>query len=173
MTRDELIYKIQQAFADVTYPGESALTTSSYGDEPLALIKEFSGKKDWRQLDPQFLDQAPDGWGSAMSFFSNAAFQFYLPAYLIADIRGELRCVDPTSRLCSFLAFPGETKIANIWGGGTMEERRREEFNRYDKAKVSAIVAYLQWKLESFEEDILIEAALVNYWLKLSIFSED
>jgi hypothetical protein len=67
--------------------------------------------------------------------------------------------------LCSFLAFPGETKIAKIWGGGTMEERRRKEFNRYDVAKVSAIVDYLWWKLASFEDDIVIEEALVNYWL--------
>jgi len=46
-----------------------------------------------------------------------------------------------------------------------MEERRRKEFNRYDVAKVSAIVDYLWWKLASFEDDIVIEEALVNYWL--------
>jgi hypothetical protein len=165
MIRDKLINKIKQAFTDVTYPSDNALTDSTYGDEPAALIKEFSGKNDWQQLDPQFLDRAPDGLGSALSFFSNNALQFYLPAYLIADICGELRCVDPAYRLCSYLAFPGETKIAKIWGGGTMEERAREEFNRYDAAKVSAIVAYLQWKLESVEEDIEIKEALVNYWL--------
>lgn len=169
MMHDELIQKIKKAFADVTYPGDNALTSSNYGDEPAALIKEFSGKKDWQQLGPQFLDQAPNGWGSALSFFSNDALQFYLPAYLIADIRGELRCVDPAYRLCSYLAFLGETNIAKIWGSGTMEKLAREEFDRYDVAKVSAIVAYLQWKLESVEEDIVIEKALVNYWLDRNV----
>jgi hypothetical protein len=50
-----------------------------------------------------------------------------------------------------------------------MEELTCEEFNRYDVAKVSAIVAYLQWKLESVEEDIVIEEALVNYWLDRNV----
>ena len=36
--------------------------------------------------DPSTLiDRAPDGFGSALSFFSDEAFRFYLPAYLIAD----------------------------------------------------------------------------------------
>lgn len=50
-----------------------------------------------------------------------------------------------------------------------MEERACKEFDRYDAAKVSAIVAYLQWKLESVDEDTAIEDALVNYWLDRNV----
>ncbi len=85
-----LIQKIEQAFANVEYSGDDNLTDSTYGEEPAALIEDFRGKTDWRALDPAFLNQAPDGWGTALSFFSADALRFYLPAYLIADIRGLL-----------------------------------------------------------------------------------
>ena len=50
---------------------------------------------DWQSLSPQFIDGSPDGLASALCFFSHAAFQFYLPAYLIADADGLLERVDP------------------------------------------------------------------------------
>jgi hypothetical protein len=163
----DLIAKIKQAFAHVPYPGNESLTDSTYGDEPAALVKEFCGKTDWQTLDAKFLDQAPDGWGSALSFFSGAALQFYLPAYMIADIGGKLLLTDPSSRLCSSLVSPvAENKIAKVWGGGTMGERAREAFAHYDAQQVAAIVDYLWWKLASRDGyDPTIEQAMENYWL--------
>ncbi|BFM39023.1 DUF6714 family protein [Synechocystis sp. LKSZ1] len=164
---NELIAKIKQAFAHVNYPGDDSLTDNHNGDEPTALIKAFFRKTDWQKLDAKFLDQTPDGWGSALSFFSNAAFQFYLPAYMIADIRGELLLSDPSIRLCSSLVSMVENKkIAKVWGGGTMGERAREEFAHYDAQQVSAIVSYLWWKLEASDDyNPMIEQAMENYWL--------
>lgn len=164
---DALIAKIERAFADVPYPGDADLTDSTYGEEPAALVEEFRGKSDWRKLDAAFLDQAPDGWGSALSFFSGNALRFYLPAYLIADIRGRLEHSDPAVRLCASLTPLGEgRKIARIWGGGTMGERARAEFGRYSAEQVSAIVAYLWWKLEGDSYcDPIVEQAMENYWL--------
>lgn len=168
MRVDDLVTRIEQAFANVQYPGDNDLTESTYGEEPPALVEEFRGKDDWRKLDSGFLDQAPDGWASALSFFSSNALRFYLPAYMIADIRGELASSDPAIRLCSSLTPLGEKqKIAKMWGGGTMGERARAEFANYDAQQVSAIVAYLMWKLESIGGyDPTIEQALENYWLE-------
>ena len=70
-----LVEKIEVAFADVLYPGDDCLT-DSFGEEAEALDVEFRGKTNWKELDPGFLNQAPDGWGSALSFFSAAALQF-------------------------------------------------------------------------------------------------
>lgn len=166
LPRDELIAKIEQAFADVAYPGDDDLTDSTYGEEPAALVRDFRGKTDWRRLDATFLDQAPEGWGTAVSFFSANALRFYLPAYMIADIRGQL-ARDPVSRLCSSVTPIGEQqKIAKIWGGGTMGERARADFARFSAEQVAAIVSYLWWKLESSDGyDPTIEQALENYWL--------
>ena len=164
----ELIEKIEQAFADVKYPGDDDLTSSTYGEEPAALVEDFTGRTIWQNIDVAFLNQAPDGWGTALSFFSARAFRFYLPAYLIADIRGELDSYDPVSRLCTWVT-PSEAKqrIAEIWGGGTMGERATAEFAELNAAQVSAIVEYLWWKLEAAGGHApTIEQALENYWLE-------
>ncbi|MBN2493953.1 MAG: hypothetical protein JXR96_05115 [Deltaproteobacteria bacterium] len=165
---DELIDRIERAFADVAYPGDGELTDSTYGDEPAALVEVFRGKDDWRALESAFLDQAPGGWASALSFFSPGALRFYLPAYLIADLRGELMTSDPSVRLCSSVTPLGASeKIAEIWGGGTMGERAREAFALFDAAQVEVIVAYLWWKLEALGgRDPTIEQALESYWLE-------
>ena len=62
----QLIDEIEQAFADTKYPGDNDLTGSSYGDEPIALVNDFRGNTDWKQLDHGFLNQAPEGWGTAL-----------------------------------------------------------------------------------------------------------
>jgi hypothetical protein len=162
-----LIDRIEAAFSDAVYPGDANLTDSKYGEEPEALAEDFRGKDDWKSLDPDFLNQAPDGWGSALSFFSAAALQFYLPAYLIADIRGTLVCGDATTRLCAFLTPQMEArKIARFYGGGTPGEHARAEFASFTPEQVSAIVAYLWWKLDTEGYNPTIEQALENYWLE-------
>ncbi len=170
-----LIDKIERAFAEVEYPGDDDLTDSSYGEEPEALVNDFRGKTDWKQLDVAFLNQAPEGWGSALSFFSDNALRFYLPAYLIADIRSDLDCHDPAVRLCSSLTPSGESrKIAKMWGGGTMGARARACFAMFSTEQLSAIVAYLWWKLDvKAGHDPTIEQALENYGLEHDTASED
>lgn len=162
-----LIDKIETAFAEVVYPGDNNLTDSTYGEEPAALVEEFSGKADWRALDAAFLDQAPDGWCSALSFFSGPALKFYLPAYLIADLKGQLQTADPGFRLCwGVTPMAAGKKIAKAWGGGTIGESTSAQFELFGAAQVAAIVDYLWWKLESLGGyDPTIEQALENYWL--------
>lgn len=167
----ELIDKIEQAFADVRYPGDNELTDSTHAEESAALVEDFTGRTIWQDVDVGFLNQAPDGWGSALAFFSARAFRFYLPAYLIADIRGELDYPDPVSRLCSPVTPLGANRrIANIWGGGTMGERATAEFAEFNAAQVSAVVAYLWWKLEACGgHNPTIEQALESYWLERDV----
>lgn len=168
---NSLIQQIEQAFADVTYPGDDDLTNSTYGPEPAALIAEFRGKTDRQKLNAAFLNQAPDGWGTALCFFSNNALRFYLPVYLVADIRGELELPDPVSILCASLCPGGaEQRIPKQFGGGTMGARARVKFDKYTPVQVSAIVAYLHWKQEVADgNDLLIEHALKAYWLERNI----
>ncbi|MEM6484527.1 MAG: DUF6714 family protein [Pseudomonadota bacterium] len=161
-----LITQILEAFAEVRFPGDDNLAINTYGDEAPALIAEFTGKDDWRSLDPKFLDQAPDGWANALCFFSAAARQFYLPAYLIADLREQLEEQDPAFILTTSLTPNADReRIARIWGGGTMGERARESFDFYSSAQAQVIVDYLFWKLEDRWYDAGIEHALEHYWL--------
>ena len=160
----ELIEKIKVAFATVEYPGDRDITSSTYGEEPAALQREFIGKRDWRSIDSKFLDQSPEGWHTALSFFSDRAFHFYLPAYLIADLQEELTEVYPEFHLYYGLTATNEnTKIADIWGGGTVGSHARQRFNHFSTAQAAVIVDYLQWHLSSSEDPEIIQA-LDNYW---------
>ncbi len=164
----KLIAAIESAFAEGEFPGEDQLTDSTYGDEPAALIDEFRDQRDWRALTTEFLNNAPDGFGSALSFFSAGALRFYLPAYLIADLEDRLISGnDPAFRLCNNVTPGGEkVKLAKLWGGGTMGERDRACFDAFSAQQVAAIVAYLWWKLEqSGGHDEVIEQAMMHYWL--------
>ena len=159
-----LVGRVRAAFADVVYPGDDRLT-DSMGDEPDALREDFRGRDDWTALDIAFLNQAPDGWASALSFFSGEALRFYLPAYLVADLEGTLMCSEPSYRLCAFVTPMMEgRKLAQFYGGGTLGEHARREFALFDAAQVTVIVDYLWWKLDQ-GYDPTVEQALENYWL--------
>ncbi len=75
---------IAAAFRATPYPGDAFLQGSFDGCEPAEEVAHFQGKADWEALEPAFLDARY----CALSFFSEAGFRFYLPAYLVADVRG-------------------------------------------------------------------------------------
>lgn len=165
MKNQDLIERIRAAFAEVPFPGDDDLAGVSHGDEPAAVRRDFAGKDNWQMLDARFLDQAPEGWATALAFFSPAAYRFYLPAYLIADIRGELSAVDPSFSLCwAFREPTSSRRIAAAWGGGTVREHAAERFSTFDSVQCKVILAYLRWKQSSDAMDDLIERAIDNYW---------
>lgn len=163
-----LIDQIERAFSDVPYPGDDDLAIDSYGDEPEAVARAFRGHRDWRALGAAFLDDAPEGWGTALSFFSDRAYRFYLPAYLIAHVHGHEFRTDPGVSL-SFGVTPQDEgrKLAQMWGGGTLGDHARRRFEPFDAYQVQAIVAYLWWRLDQYgEEDGSVAQALEHYWLE-------
>ena len=163
----EIATIIRVAFADVPYPGDANLRGSSEGDEPFLLEKEFVGRDDWQALDPKFLDQAPERLSSALSFFSDDAFRFYLPAYLIADLEKKLESADPVFHLCHGLDDASSNEAINPrrYGTETWFEYAADRFSLFSKKQAIAIVAYLKFKAEQdrFERE-RIEQALDNYW---------
>lgn len=166
MTPEALIARIEAAFEEGAWPGDAHLASDSYGDEPAAVARDFAGRNDWRSLDAAFLDQAPEGWSSALSFLSPEAYRYYLPAYLIADVLGRLTRVDPSFRLCAFLAPQSAgQKIAKVFGGGTMGDHARNLFDGFTMEQAAAITAYLRWKVETDPcADPEISEALRIYW---------
>lgn len=155
------------AFASVERPGNWALRGSDEGEEPYLLEKEFQDKTDWRTLDAEFLDQAPDGYSSALSFFSDEAFRYFLPAYLIADLDSSLRMVDPLFHLCHGLDDASRNKPVNPrrFGARNWYEAKRHKFAVFTGDEARAILAYLRYKAahDAFEKR-RIEEAIKNYW---------
>ena len=164
---EQLLARVERAFRGVPHPDDDGLTDCTYGHEPEALRSSFSGKTDWRALDATFLNRALDGSGGALALFSDRAFRFYLPAYIVADIQGRLEHDFPASCLCAGVTAQDEGKrLAKAWGGGTMGERARRRFGLFDEEQRACVVAYLWWKLGVDAcEALTIEQALETYWL--------
>ena len=159
--------QIRQAFDHVKFPGDWCLRGSNEGDEPYLLEQEFASKTDWRSLDTKFIDQAPDGYGSALSFFSDEAFHFYLPAYLIADIDDKLEQHDPVFHLTHGLGDRDRSSKVNPlrYGERTWFDAQRHQFAMFNKQEAAAIVAFLRFKHQIDEYSRpQIEQALRNYW---------
>lgn len=145
--------EIATAFSDVTFPGANQLVDSKT-HEGQAVASAFKNCTDWRSLDAEFLNSAPDGLGSALNFFSAKAFQFFLPAYLLADLNGKLPFVEPDYSLC----YPH----SDSWDGRTDGDDRYAVFTR---AQCEVIVKYLKVRLERCD-DPMIEKSLERYWTK-------
>jgi hypothetical protein len=163
---------IFKAFAAVEFPGDWCLINSHEGNEPFLLEQEFKGKDNWRSLDASFIDQAPGGFGTALSFFSDEAFHFYLPAYLLADLDGRLKQADPVFHLTHGLDRVSRHEKINPrrYGERTWFEYARYKFAIFNGQERAAIAGYLKYKRDSETlaelEKVRIDDALGNYWLR-------
>ena len=162
--------QIREAFAGVEFPGDWCLINSREGTEPMLLEREFKGKDDWKGLDPSFIDQAPDGFGTALSFFSDEAFHYYLPAYLLADLDGLLKQADPVFHLTHGLERTSRQEKVNPrrYGERTWFDYARHKFAMFNQSERAAITAYLQHKRSTDAltgpEKSRIDDAISNYW---------
>ena len=161
--------QIAEAFAGVAYPGDDNLRNSDEGIEPFLLEEAFKGQEDWTRIPPDFIDQAPDGYASALSFFSPEALRFYLPAYLLADLDGVLEQADPVFYLTHGLTNGTKDTFINPqrYGEYTWFEYVKARFAGFSLEETRAIRAFLihqQKRALTKHEQLTIAEALENYW---------
>jgi hypothetical protein len=161
--------QIAAAFASVPAPPVWCLTNSREGEEPELLERDFRDKRDWRSLTSEFLDQAPDGYASALSFFSDEAFRYYLPAYMIADLRGELQRADVLFHLTHGVDNAHREKLVNPtrYGNRNWFDAMRHRFSIFDSAQREVIAKYLEHRESVADiepERRAAREALDNYW---------
>jgi catechol 2,3-dioxygenase-like lactoylglutathione lyase family enzyme len=175
LTRAALEEQIKTAFSTVPPPPVWCLSNSQEGDEPLQVEQAFRDKRDWRALSPEFLDSAPDGLASALSFFSDEAFRFYLPAYLLADLGGHLHQVDVLFHVTHGLddASKGQPVNPLRYGSRTWFDSASHKFAIFDTAQAAAIAAFIEYKIESPDtadfERVTACQALDNFWIGRTI----
>jgi len=178
--QDTTIAEIHRAFGRNEYPGDKYLLGSLEGSEPLEVVNPFKNRRDWTTIDAAFLD----AHYSALSFFSEAGFRFYLPAFLIADVRRELQTADPLFPLThgfsdamvdlpagrrTFKRVIGRSRLMNPlrYGAMTSHDYARFRLSVFTRDEAVAIVAYLRYRRDVEEIDAtLIDAALNAYWLE-------
>jgi len=180
MRKEELIEQIREAFAATPYPGDGFLQGTLEGCEADEEVGAFIGKTDWRALNSTMLD----AHYCALSFFSEGGFRFFLPAYLIADLREELLTADPLFHLWHgfanvsaevpvgpqiFRRGSGGKRLLNPkrYGAMTWTDYARHRLSVFTQEEARAIVAYMTYKREHGTMDLdtsRIDAALKEFW---------
>ena len=180
--RETVIEKIEAAFAGNESPGGCFLQGSFEGCEPYDEVGPFEKLENWRGIEASFLD----GHANALSFFSEAGFRFFLPAYLISDVRGQLYTANPLFHLThgfsdwttevpagdrTLQMRQGRSAFINPrrYGAMTSYDYARYRLSVFTREEAGAIVAYLEFKRDS-DHDVVdktsIDAALESFWLE-------
>src|ERR1700676_1360992 len=180
ISKEAVISQTLVAFGDNEYPGDNFLCGSFEGSEAYEETASFKGKTEWRTLESALLD----AHHSALSFFSEGAFRFFLPAFLIADLRNKLPVAEPLFPLTGFgvssAQIPVNSRVfTRKVGGSTLMNPKRygamtfADYARYrlsvfTREEARAIVAYLNYSQETDTHGInkaQIVEALSTFWL--------
>lgn len=169
---------ISSAFENNPYPGDDFLLGSRQGCEPADEVLPFQGKTNWKELTAGFLDKQ----AGALHFFSEAGLRFFLPPFLLADLRGELQYADPLFTLThgfsditvdvtknnrNFQIKSGKPQLLNpnLYGATTFLDYAHYRLSIFTREEARAIVAYLEFKQSSESTDRdRIESALHQFW---------
>jgi hypothetical protein len=177
--RDRVIEAIREAFGSNEYPGDHFLQGSFEGCEPADAVGPFVGQEDWAAVDSQVLDGA-----GALNFFSEAGFRFFMPAYMVADLREQLMTEDPVFHLVhgfhdiavevptksgTFVRKTGKSTFVNPrrYGAMTWYDYGRQRLSVFTREEAQAIVSYLEHRRASDSNGLnhaSIDAALEEYW---------
>jgi hypothetical protein len=180
MQVDQVVDVVERAFGGNEYPGDAWLQGSREGEEPFDECGAFVGQTDWRALTPEFLDQHY----VVLSFFSEAGFRFFMPAFLIADLRDRLRTADPVFHLVGgfsdfsvthrvggrdFVIRSGSTQFINPrrYGASRFIDYARQRLSVFCREEAAAIVTYLEHVMSMPSRGTdrpAIEAGLKDYW---------
>jgi hypothetical protein len=175
-----VIEHIRQAFHDTEHPGDAFLQGSHEGCEPGESVAPFIGVTDWSQLDPVVLDGSYD----ALSFFSEGGFRYFLPAYVIADLKDQLYTADPVFHLTNgfidkVVKIPAGQRIyektigksafinPRRYGAMTWHDHARCRLSVFTREEAQAIVAYLEYKRDADSHKLNTEeinVALDCFW---------
>ena len=135
---------------------------------------------DWRTLDPAFLDLHY----TALSFFSEAGIRYYIPAFIVADLRHQLQTADPIFHLTHgftdisttidvggqpFERPNGRTRMINPlrYGAMTSFDYARYRLSVFCREEAAAILAYLEFAHGSPDHEFsreAIEHAIAEFW---------
>lgn len=176
---DHLVEQIHRAFEATPRPHDAFLAGSREGCEPEEAVAPFRGR-DWTSLDAAMLDANY----TALSFFSEGGLRYFIPAFLVADVRRQLQTADPafalTHGLCgseTTVEADGRRWTVRHGAGALLNPRRYGAITWLDHARfrlsvfcreeATGIVHYLRWRAagEPPEGRACIERALDGFWL--------
>jgi len=134
---EELRKQIEDAFAEVAYPGDDQLVLDSSGyhlecNQVAAVLKG----KHWKQVPLDLLRQI------ALAALTPEAYRFYLPAFLVAgSLHYDEADLIPDSVVFSLLP-PSDPHDIVVYG--EIDKKRREIFTPAQRAAVRAFLEFLK-----------------------------
>ena len=165
------INEICEAFSERHYPGDDCLVDSyAIRDEELLEVEnDFKGQAHWQTLPVTVLAK-----GEPLSFLSDVAYCFYLPAYLVGHLKSPDAVADPIFHLTfsfqedikdSVLRLAREFWPPDVNRHLTYLEWGTRRHESLTSKQCKSIVAYLniQLELDPYAKDE-IEEALLNFW---------
>ena len=165
-TASEVIAEIESVFPASRAVQFVPMANSLRGDEPQLTAEAFSDKEDWTELDPHWLDEAPDGLASALNFLADEALCFYIPAYIVADLRGQLERSEPTFQLTH--GFDNFSRDQRIWSRNseTWTDFAKARWSHLTRGQARAIVQYLEWRINKDGREFAypVQEALSGFW---------
>lgn len=166
--KQQLIEHIIKAFDSVPPPPFWGIVSSCIGFEPQDVANDFKNRLDRYNIDPDFLDKSPNGLSSALSFFSDSAFWYYMPAYMIADVQRKLERVDLIFHLTHGFTNDSKKKKIGCDYERTWFDSRKYKMSYINQEQIDVVIEYLNYKKDNsrvscFEKE-KIEEALENYW---------
>jgi hypothetical protein len=154
---DALWRQIEAAFEHTPHPGDDQITAEAgFTDFEFALIAVELRGLTWQNVHPELTERLH----MALSFFTDAAFRYFLPAFLRTDIYGYYPIADPVFHLAR--EFVGEA-----FSDTDQRNYYSAQFASFTLPERKAIAAYLQYRAkddEEFNRDTIL-AALDTYWL--------
>jgi len=178
--KQEIVERIREAFRGTQHPGDAFLQGSHEGCEPAEVSAPFKGLRHWSEVDSAILDLNY----TALSFFSDGAFRHFLPAFLIADLNGQLQTADPLFHLTHgfsshVVKLPIGSRVheKTVGTSAFVNPRRYGAMTWYDYAcarlsvftreEAAVILIYLEYKRDVDPHGAThgdINAALDGFW---------
>jgi len=132
MPKEDVIAQIEAAFQETPLPGDGYddITVVKYWDE--GIVDYFRGTS-WRGHHVQDLRNH----GCALSYFTDNAFRYWLPAFMIAE-----------------LEYPVEADvIAEVIASGLVDATRAEErLRQFTRDELEAVAAFLDECVQRYED---------------------
>lgn len=147
--RENAIAQIEVAFSDLTPPAHGAVLHPQCMDD--GDILDFYGGPDWRALSGDMII----GNYAASSFFSAAAFRYYMPAFMTWSLKNP----DSVEYVVesTLLAFNPDD------GGAALRDFQLSKYTDFTPVQRQAVVAYLE-AFEKHPELGHLAAAPLAYW---------
>lgn len=161
-----VLAKIKAAFPAQRAVRFEPMANTVQDSEPHLTAEAFANKDDWTRLDGRWLDQAPNGYASALNFLSDAAVCFYIPAYMTADLRNELEHAEPLYQLISGFDTATRQQPIRVGSAETWTDYGKRRWSLLTTEQACAIVHYLEWHVKKDDEFLasLASEALAFFW---------